>query len=213
MTSNLEAAFDTYWRQLGGPDLEPEYRFAAELAGGPGKGLRARLAALGLADWRFDRAHLSSLIAIEVDGGAWTQGRHTRGAGFAEDCRKINAAMLAGWLVFRFTGDMLTSDPAGYLEPVIRLMERRAELLGEIVKVVHSPAAVVYRRQAGRESAADQLPLRWFVEGGQNANLRQRARLQVRQGDGWADAPLVRGDAGDLEEDWQCWKSGGHYDG
>lgn len=133
--SDLEAAFDTYWRIVEGPDLLSEHRFAAEIVG-PGPGLRARLDAAGLRDWRFDRAHLPSKVAIELDGGTWGKrnkegkiepGRHSRGAGFAEDCRKINAAQLAGWLVFRFTTDMLAADPVGCLEPVARLIEGREE--------------------------------------------------------------------------------------
>lgn len=124
MDSALERTFDTYWRMVDGPELTPEHRFAAEIVG-PGPGLRRRLDAAGLADWRFDRAHLRSKVAIELDGGTWGNGRHSRGAGFAEDCRKINAAQLAGWLVFRFTTDMLAADPVGHLAPVVRLIEER----------------------------------------------------------------------------------------
>jgi very-short-patch-repair endonuclease len=52
--------------------------------------------------WLFDFAFPSSLVAIEIDGGTWTGGRHTRGAGFEEDCRKLNAAACQGWRVLRF---------------------------------------------------------------------------------------------------------------
>jgi hypothetical protein len=126
MSSDLERTFDTYWRMIGGPVLLSEYRFSAEAVGGPGKDLRARLAAAGLRDWRFDRAHLASKVAIELDGGTWTNGRHSRGAGFSEDCRKINSAQLLGWRVFRFTSDMLAADPYGHLGPVVGLTEGRA---------------------------------------------------------------------------------------
>lgn len=127
----LERTFDTRWRQCGGPDLTPQYRFAAEAVGGPGKGLRARLAEAGLADWRFDRAYLPAKIAIEIDGGTWGKrdengeivlGRHSRGTGFAGDCWKINNAQLLGWRVFRFTSDMLAKDPFGHLMPVVKLV-------------------------------------------------------------------------------------------
>ncbi|MCB0041798.1 MAG: hypothetical protein KDE23_19075 [Caldilinea sp.] len=127
--SELEAAFDMHWQRLGGRPLTPEYRFAAALVGGPGRGLRARLDAAGLHDWRFDRADLGSQVAVELEGGTWTQGRHVRPEGFAGDCAKYNAAALAGWLVIRLTGDMLRDDPAGHLEPVIGAMEvRRAQM-------------------------------------------------------------------------------------
>ncbi len=53
--------------------------------------------------WRFDVAFPSVKIAAEIDGGVWTAGRHTRGAGFIKDQEKTNAAALLGWRVFRFT--------------------------------------------------------------------------------------------------------------
>lgn len=115
MKSELERTFETYWRQLGGPDLEAEYRFAP-----PRK-------------WPFDFAHPQTKIAIELEGGTYArkgakrceycgqipQGRHTTGAGFAADCAKYNQAAIMGWRVFRFTTDMINTDPAGHLGPVI----------------------------------------------------------------------------------------------
>lgn len=53
--------------------------------------------------WRFDFAYLSAKLAIEVDGGAGTGGRHTRAQGFANDCEKLNEAAILGWRVLRFT--------------------------------------------------------------------------------------------------------------
>ena len=52
--------------------------------------------------WRLDFAWPAQRIAAEVEGGTWAQGRHTRGRGFAEDCKKYNEATLDGWRVFRF---------------------------------------------------------------------------------------------------------------
>jgi hypothetical protein len=84
-----------------------EYRFAAELAGGEGKGLRARLAAIGLKDWRFDVAIPEYRIAVEFEGGVWftgaTQSRHSRGKGMISDLNKYNAATVNGWRVLRYT--------------------------------------------------------------------------------------------------------------
>ena len=57
--------------------------------------------------WRFDYAWPAQKVAVEVDGGAWTQGRHTRGAGFIEDQVKRNAAVLLGWRVLHCTPDRL----------------------------------------------------------------------------------------------------------
>lgn len=62
--------------------------------------------------WRFDFAFLRDGIAIEVEGGTWTKGRHTTGSGFEKDCEKYNEAALLGWRVFRFTGSMVKDGRA-----------------------------------------------------------------------------------------------------
>jgi len=59
--------------------------------------------------WRFDYAWVQSRVALEVEGGIWTGGRHTSGAGFQKDMEKYNAAALAGWRVFRVTPSSLRS--------------------------------------------------------------------------------------------------------
>ena len=53
--------------------------------------------------WRFDLAWPDHFLAIEIDGGAFSRGRHTRGAGFEKDIEKLNAAVIIGWRVLRFT--------------------------------------------------------------------------------------------------------------
>lgn len=53
--------------------------------------------------WRFDYAVPAYKIALEVEGGVWTQGRHTRPQGFLGDIEKYNTATLMGWRVFRTT--------------------------------------------------------------------------------------------------------------
>jgi hypothetical protein len=53
--------------------------------------------------WRFDFALPKHRIGIEIEGGAWSNGRHTRGAGFVGDMEKYNMATVLGWRVLRFT--------------------------------------------------------------------------------------------------------------
>lgn len=61
--------------------------------------------------WRFDYALPKYKIALEVEGGVWTRGRHTRPQGFLGDMNKYNTATLCGWRVFRTTpGKLLSSD-------------------------------------------------------------------------------------------------------
>lgn len=57
--------------------------------------------------WRFDYAIPEHKIAIEVEGGVWTGGRHTNPQGFMGDIDKYNQAALLGWRVFRTTPDNL----------------------------------------------------------------------------------------------------------
>lgn len=59
--------------------------------------------------WRFDCAFEAARIAIEVDGGAFTAGRHTRGKGFIADLEKLNAAQLLGWRILRYTPKQIAS--------------------------------------------------------------------------------------------------------
>jgi very-short-patch-repair endonuclease len=55
--------------------------------------------------WRFDLACWPIKLAIELHGGTWSGGRHTRGAGFQRDREKMNAAQVLGWSVLEFTTD------------------------------------------------------------------------------------------------------------
>ena len=57
--------------------------------------------------WRFDVCVPESKLACEVDGGAYTRGRHTRGAGFIADMEKSNQAQIDGWKLLRFTPDQI----------------------------------------------------------------------------------------------------------
>lgn len=38
-------------------------------------------------------------VALEVQGGIWTHGRHTRGAALKKEWEKLNAAAVAGWRI------------------------------------------------------------------------------------------------------------------
>ena len=61
--------------------------------------------------WRFDYAWVDARLALEVEGGVWTHGRHTRGAGFLADIEKYNRATILGWRLLRTTPDaLLTRD-------------------------------------------------------------------------------------------------------
>lgn len=62
--------------------------------------------------WKFDFAWPQYKLAVEVEGGIWTLGRHTRPAGFEADCEKYNHATVAGWRVLRVTRKLINSGEA-----------------------------------------------------------------------------------------------------
>jgi very-short-patch-repair endonuclease len=62
--------------------------------------------------WRFDFAWVGRKIAVEIDGGLWIQGRHSRGAGFIRDLEKFNEATRLGWRVYHFTPRQLRQGEA-----------------------------------------------------------------------------------------------------
>lgn len=68
--------------------------------------------------WRTDYAWPQWKVALEVEGGAWTNGRHTRGSGFLRDMEKYNELAALGWRLIRTT-------PAGLHDlGTIRLIAR-----------------------------------------------------------------------------------------
>ncbi len=62
--------------------------------------------------WRFDFAFPSVKVAMEVDGGIYSGGRHTRGKGFENDCEKCNEAAMLGWTVLRVTSHHIGTGQA-----------------------------------------------------------------------------------------------------
>lgn len=62
--------------------------------------------------FRFDFAWPDRKLAVEVDGGTWSSGRHTRGAGYRADVDKHNLAVANGWRVLRFTAEHVNNGTA-----------------------------------------------------------------------------------------------------
>lgn len=103
--SDLEATFALQLRHLGVPEPEREHMFAKEL------GRR----------WRFDFAWPDAMLAVELQGGVWSRGRHSRGAGYIADCEKANAATMLGWRLLRFTRESV--DDWSGAELVAKMLE------------------------------------------------------------------------------------------
>lgn len=56
-------------------------------------------------DWYFEANDRK--VALEVEGGVFTGGRHTRATGFMGDMEKYNAMAVRGILLLRTTPDKL----------------------------------------------------------------------------------------------------------
>jgi very-short-patch-repair endonuclease len=70
----------------------------------------------------FDLAWPAWLLAVEVDGAVWTQGRHTRGSGVETDCEKYSLAAAHGWRVIRCTpGQVDTGQALAWIEQALML--------------------------------------------------------------------------------------------
>lgn len=67
--------------------------------------------------WRFDFAWPEQRVALEVEGGTWSAGRHSRGAGFELDCEKYAEAGIGGWVVIRATtGQVMRGEALRWVE-------------------------------------------------------------------------------------------------
>ncbi|QIC64476.1 DUF559 domain-containing protein [Acinetobacter schindleri] len=62
--------------------------------------------------WRADFHLIGKKILVEVEGGIWSGGRHTRGRGYIGDMKKYNAATMMGYQVIRFSTDQVKSGHA-----------------------------------------------------------------------------------------------------
>ena len=62
--------------------------------------------------WRADFHLVEKMILVEVEGGIWSGGRHTRGKGYLGDMEKYNAATVMGYRVIRFSTEQVKSGLA-----------------------------------------------------------------------------------------------------
>ena len=85
--------------------------------------------------WRFDFLIKPDelKIAIEVEGGVFSGGRHTRGVGFTSDIIKYNEALLMGFSVLRFTTAQINGVA---LEQIPMLYKQKAASMGIKIGVV-----------------------------------------------------------------------------
>jgi very-short-patch-repair endonuclease len=62
--------------------------------------------------WRFDYAFIKAKLAVEIEGGIFIRGRHSRGKGMLADMDKYNSATIYGWSILRFVPDQVEKGTA-----------------------------------------------------------------------------------------------------
>ena len=95
LPSNLEAMF---WLQL--------------RAAGIQEGWTQQVKAVPGRQFKFDFCHAERRILVEVQGGNYQHGAHSRPMGLKRDYTKANLAQRHGWKIYQFDGDMVNDGEA-----------------------------------------------------------------------------------------------------
>lgn len=67
--------------------------------------------------WRFDHAWPAQKVALEIEGGAFSGGRHVRAEGFLADCEKYSEAAALGWRIIRVPpADLCARRTIGWIQ-------------------------------------------------------------------------------------------------
>lgn len=85
------ASFPSLCRAVGIPSPVPEFKFHPTRK------------------WRIDWCWPEQKLALEIDGGVFIQGRHTRASGWLKDSEKLNTAAVMGYRLLRCTPQQLAS--------------------------------------------------------------------------------------------------------
>jgi len=62
--------------------------------------------------WRIDLAWPEEKLAVEIEGGVWSKGRHIRPKGFLGDLKKYNTLTILGWALLRITPQQVRTGEA-----------------------------------------------------------------------------------------------------
>ena len=95
LPSNLEALF---WLQLRAAGIQQH--FVQQLKAVPGR------------QFVFDFACPAARFLVEVQGGNWTHGAHSRPLGLRRDYDKANLAQRHGWRIFQFDTEQVETGAA-----------------------------------------------------------------------------------------------------
>lgn len=124
-------------------DPEAHFLFLWQAAGGPVP-ITQELQFHPTRKWRADFAIQSAGVLIEIEGGAFSRGRHTRGTGFANDAEKYLEATLLGWTLIRLIPQQLN----------LTTIERIISWIAERQKSPHATFPVSSNPMAGKDGSS-----------------------------------------------------------
>lgn len=124
MPSHLEERFATRWQQL-----YPGLPFEREFILPAWQHWASERKALGLArrrvTYKADFAWPEAAVALEIQGGTWTLGKHSSGVGIERDCSKSFTAQLSGWACLALTSTMLQRQERIWLPKLAAMISSR----------------------------------------------------------------------------------------
>lgn len=103
--TELEASFWENWKDTGLVMPLPEYRFNKPHS-----------------QHRFDFAWPEQKLAVEIEGGVWINGGHSRGSGYIKNLEKYNIATEQEWAILRYHEVTVAK-----VEQVARILRRLIE--------------------------------------------------------------------------------------
>jgi len=124
MASKLEARFAAAWQQR-----YPHLPYITEQTIPAWEAWAERRKALGLCrvrrPYRGDFLWPASRVVVECQGGTWSVGGHSSGAGIDRDAAKAITAQLGGWLLFPITTTMLREHGGVWLPMIAEAVVSR----------------------------------------------------------------------------------------
>lgn len=78
--------------------------------------------------YRMDFAYEPAKVAIEVQGGIYTGGRHTTGCGYERDATKYNLATASGWIIFLLTPGMVKETSGKWYDLIAATIAERLKI-------------------------------------------------------------------------------------
>lgn len=119
MTKHNPRIVEAFWKAHGIPAPLVEHKFAEHIR------YKDKAGANRTRGWRFDYAWAGGdsggpdqpLLALEVQGGCFAGGRHSRGGALRQEHHKLNTAAELGWrVIYCFPETLLTTATANTIK-------------------------------------------------------------------------------------------------